>query len=211
MWITVVPSNSLAWYNLLQRMALTFVLDRVLGPPSLRGMTIWCRQTSQGSQSFVVSAINHLCWLCQKLSSGRQTPCTDLGFALCTSPVPGELRISCRSCCAVLGSRIDSQVRRYQRGVEKADSAGCAWVFSRLYTEEIFHGGYHRCFCHLSFCRCGQWLRPWTLAEHPCCPRYCWIALQGSLWGLFHRTCKLWQQSHLVLLLFHWKVSWLLQ
>ena len=167
-----------------------FVLDLVLGPPSLRGMTVWCRQTGHGSQSFIVSAINHLCWLCRKLSSGRQTPCTDLGFALCTSPVPGELRISCRSCCAVLG---------------------CAWVFSRLYTEEIFHGGYHRCFCHLSFCRCGQWLCPWTLAEQCCCPRYCWIALQGSLWGLFHRTCKFRQQSHLVLLLFHWKVSWLLQ
>ena len=44
-----------------------------------------------------------------------------------------------------------------------------------------------------------------------CCPRYCLIALQGSLWGLFHRTCKFRQQSHLVLQLFHWKMSWLLQ
>ena len=193
MWIAVMPSHSLACYHLLPRMALTFVLDLVIGPPSLRGMTVWCRQTGQGSRSFVVSAIDHLCWLCRKLSSGRPTPCT---CALCTSPVPGELRKSSRSLCVVLGSRIDSQVRRYQRGVEKADSAGCAWVFSRLYTEEIFHGGYHRCFCHLSFCRY---------------PGYCWIALQGSLWGLFHRTCTFRQQSHLVLLLFHWKVSWLLQ
>ena len=37
---TVVPSHSLAWYHLLPRMALTFVLDLVFGPPSLRGMTV---------------------------------------------------------------------------------------------------------------------------------------------------------------------------
>ena len=80
------------------------------------------------------------------------TPCTYLDFALCTSPVPGELRISCRSCWAMLGNRIDSRVRRsYQRGVENADSAGCARVFSRLYREEIFHGGYRRCFVTFHF------------------------------------------------------------
>ena len=123
MWLTVVPSHSPAWYRLLPRMALTFVLDLVLGPPPLRGTTVWCWQTGQGSRPFVVSAINHLRWLCRKLSSDRKTPCTYLGFALCTFPVPGELRIACRLCCPVLGSRIDSRVRRYQLGVEKAGSA----------------------------------------------------------------------------------------
>ena len=34
------PSHSLAWYHLLPRIAPIFALDTVVGPPSLRGMTV---------------------------------------------------------------------------------------------------------------------------------------------------------------------------
>ena len=58
MWITVVPSHSLAWYHLVPRMAPTFVLDLVLGPPSL--CVEWPYDVDKqvkGSQSFIVSLI----------------------------------------------------------------------------------------------------------------------------------------------------------